>query len=80
MGGLGLQSSLVPPSQWITHFFLFQTLVLIGASGSSRRALKNRIIHGDPDQVNFYIETFFTFKSAIGIHFHEIFLKRPIEQ
>jgi len=30
--------------------FRRKTLVLIGASGSSRRALKNRIIHGDPDQ------------------------------
>ena len=32
--------------------FRRKTLILIGASGSSRRALKHRIINGDPDQVN----------------------------
>lgn len=31
--------------------FRRKTLVLIGASGSSRRNLKSRIINGDPDQV-----------------------------
>ena len=31
--------------------FRRKTLILIGASGSSRRALKHRIINGDPDQV-----------------------------
>ena len=31
--------------------FRRKTLVLIGASGSSRRALKHRILNGDPDQV-----------------------------
>merc|ERR1719412_2350198 len=30
--------------------FRRKTLILIGASGSSRRALKHRIINGDPDQ------------------------------
>ena len=34
--------------------FRRKTLILIGASGSSRRALKHRIINGDPDQVTFY--------------------------
>ena len=31
--------------------FRRKTLILIGASGSARRALKHRIINSDPDQV-----------------------------